>query len=138
MPIYGSGSQIRDWLYLEDHARALRLVLDEGKVGETYNIGGCNEKTNTQVVAAICRLLDELIPNSPYKPHFSLVRYVEDRPGHDVRYAIDARKIGDELGWRPRETFETGLRKTVEWYLANKRWCDSVQASSNQRQRRGV
>ena len=138
LPIYGSGSQIRDWLYLEDHARALRLVLDEGKVGETYNIGGCNEKTNTQVVAAICRLLDELIPNSPYKPHFSLVRYVEDRPGHDVRYAIDARKIGDELGWRPRETFETGLRKTVEWYLANKRWCDSVQASSNQRQRRGV
>lgn len=138
LPIYGNGQQIRDWLHLEDHAEGLRLVLEKGVVGETYNIGGHNEKTNLQVIEAVCTLLDELVPNSPYMPHLNLVMHVADRPGHDLRYAIDAEKISKELGWRPRETFETGLRKTVQWYLRNRDWCKNVQDGSYQRERLGV
>ena len=118
LPIYGTGEQIRDWLFVDDHARALRLVLETGKDGETYNIGGHNEKTNITVVKTICSLLDALVPDSPYKPHEQLITYVADRPGHDERYAIDADKIDDKLGWLPVETFETGMKKTIDWYLA--------------------
>jgi dTDP-glucose 4,6-dehydratase len=124
LPIYGKGDNIRDWLYVDDHARALRLVLEQGQVGETYNIGGWNEKTNLEVVHAICSILDELRPQGA--PHASLITYVQDRPGHDHRYAIDAGKIAHELGWKPLETFETGLRKTVQWYLTNTGWVDAV------------
>lgn len=138
LPIYGNGMQIRDWLHVKDHAEALRLVSEKGLVGETYNIGGHNEKTNIEVVEAICTLLDELLPNSPYKPHYDLLTYVEDRPGHDERYAIDANKIKKELGWQPKETFETGLRKTVHWYLKNEKWYKNVQDKSYQHQRLGV
>jgi len=124
LPIYGDGQQIRDWLYVEDHARALCLVVAEGEVGETYNIGGHNEKANIDVVKTICELLEELHPIKPESvDHYvDLITYVKDRPGHDVRYAIDATKVERELGWIPEETFETGLRKTVEWYLANDEW----------------
>ena len=138
LPVYGDGSQVRDWLHVEDHARALRLVLEQGKTGETYNIGGHNEKTNLEVVKTICSLLDQLVPGSPHKPHESLITFVTDRPGHDVRYAIDADKIQEELGWVPQETFESGIEKTVKWYLDNKRWCQHVQDGSYQRQRLGV
>jgi dTDP-glucose 4,6-dehydratase len=124
LPIYGKGDNIRDWLYVDDHARALRLVLERGQVGETYNIGGWNEKTNLEVVYEICAILDELRPQGA--PHASLITYVQDRPGHDHRYAIDAGKIAHELGWKPLETFETGLRKTVEWYLTNPDWVNAV------------
>ena len=128
LPVYGDGSQIRDWLYVEDHARALYQVVTEGKTGETYNIGGHNEKRNIDVVHTICELLEELMPNKPegitnYK---DLITFVKDRPGHDLRYAIDASKIERELGWVPQETFETGMRKTVEWYLNNKVWWQRV------------
>jgi len=124
LPIYGKGDNIRDWLYVDDHARALRLVLEKGQLGETYNIGGWNEKTNLEVVHAVCAILDELHPQGA--PHASLITYVQDRPGHDRRYAIDASKIARELGWKPLETFETGLRKTVEWYLGNTAWVNGV------------
>src|SRR5512146_983132 len=124
LPIYGKGDNIRDWLYVEDHARALYLVMNRGRLGETYNIGGWNEKTNLEVVRSICAILDELRPADA--PHDRLITYVKDRPGHDQRYAIDASKIERELGWRPQETFETGLRKTVEWYLANTDWVQGV------------
>ena len=124
LPIYGKGDNIRDWLYVDDHARALRLVLERGRVGETYNIGGWNEKSNLEVVHAICTILDELRPQST--PYASLITYVPDRPGHDHRYAIDASKIAQELDWKPQETFETGLRKTVQWYLTNHDWVDAV------------
>lgn len=122
LPVYGNGQQIRDWLFVEDHARALYKVVTEGKVGETYNIGGHNEKANIDVVRTICSLLEELVPNKPegIAKYEDLITYVKDRPGHDVRYAIDAAKIGRELGWKPQETFESGIRKTVEWYLNNK------------------
>ncbi|MBO2657660.1 dTDP-glucose 4,6-dehydratase [Shewanella algae] len=131
LPVYGKGNQIRDWLYVEDHARALYKVVTEGKVGETYNIGGHNEKQNIEVVEAICLLMDELVPMHQRgytlnAKHASLITYVTDRPGHDLRYAIDASKIERELGWKPEETFETGLRKTVEWYLNNKPWWQAV------------
>lgn len=136
LPVYGKGDQIRDWLYVEDHARALYKVVTEGLVGETYNIGGHNEKKNIQVVEAICDLLDELRPKpTPYR---SQITYVADRPGHDRRYAIDAKKISNDLGWQPLETFETGIRKTVEWYLSNKHWCDRVQDGSYRRERLGL
>lgn len=135
LPIYGKGNQIRDWLYVEDHARALYKVVVEGEIGETYNIGGHNEKQNIEVVEAICELLNELVPQSlNYKEQ---ITFVEDRPGHDVRYAIDASKIERELEWKPVETFETGLRKTVEWYLENKNWCQRVKDGSYQGQRLG-
>ncbi|BBE50244.1 dTDP-glucose 4,6-dehydratase [Ferriphaselus amnicola] len=124
LPIYGKGDNIRDWLYVDDHARALRLVLERGKLGETYNIGGWNEKTNLEVVDTICAILDELHPQGA--PHARLKTYVQDRPGHDKRYAIDASKIERDLGWKPQETFETGLRKTVEWYLSNTDWVNGV------------
>jgi len=120
LPVYGNGRQVRDWLFVEDHARALLKVLEEGTVGETYNIGGHNERTNLEVVEAICALLDQLAPRGA--PHSDLIAFVSDRPGHDLRYAIDASKIERELGWIPEETFESGLRKTVEWYLASKDW----------------
>lgn len=138
LPVYGDGSQVRDWLHVEDHARALRLVLERGVTGETYNIGGHNEKTNLDVVNTICDLLDNLVHESPYKPHASLITFVTDRPGHDVRYAIDADKIERELGWVPSETFESGLEKTIKWYLDNKQWCQHVQDGSYQRERLGV
>ena len=138
LPVYGDGSQVRDWLHVDDHARALRLVLERGKAGETYNIGGHNEKTNLDVVKTICDLLDKLLPESPYKPHQSLITFVTDRPGHDVRYAIDADKIEKELGWTPQETFESGIEKTIKWYLDNKEWCQHVQDGSYQRERLGV
>ena len=136
LPVYGNGNQVRDWLYVDDHARALYKVVTEGKVGDTYNIGGHNEKQNIEVVHTICGLLDELSPSSPV-PHTSLITHVSDRPGHDLRYAIDASKIQCELGWAPQETFESGIRKTVEWYLDNLEWCQRVQDGSYQRQRLG-
>jgi dTDP-glucose 4,6-dehydratase len=137
LPVYGRGENVRDWLFVEDHARALIDVLRRGRVGETYNIGGHNERTNLEVVHLICALLDELLPDSPFCPHASLIQFVEDRPGHDLRYAIDAGKIERELGWRPAETFETGLRKTVEWYLDNAAWCESVLAGQYDGERLG-
>lgn len=123
LPIYGKGDNVRDWLYVEDHAEALVKVLSEGKVGETYNIGGHNERTNFEVVRAVCVLLDELAPG-PRTSHADLIEFVTGRPGHDKRYAIDVTKIERGRGWKPRETFESGLRKTVEWYLANQGWCE--------------
>lgn len=139
LPIYGDGMQIRDWLFVEDHARALYKVVTEGKVGETYNIGGHNEKTNVEVVHAICTLLEELVPNKPegVKKYQDLITYVDDRPGHDSRYAIDAKKIAIELGWRPEKTFESGLRKTVEWYLSNKTWWKRILDGSYSLERLG-
>ena len=138
LPIYGTGEQIRDWLHVDDHARALRLVLETGKTGETYNIGGHNEKTNLEVVKTICSLLDKLVPESPFIPHENLITYVADRPGHDVRYAIDADKIAKDLGWLPEETFESGIEKTIKWYLTNSEWCKHVQDGSYQRERLGT
>lgn len=132
LPIYGDGLQVRDWLYVGDHASALRAVLDRGKLGETYNIGGNNQRSNLEVVTTLCELLDELAPSSPYRPHRGLMTYVQDRPGHDRRYAIDPRKISTEIGWTPADTFETGLRKTVEWYLANAAWIDDVTSGAYQ------
>lgn len=134
LPVYGDGMQIRDWLFVEDHARALYQVVTEGEIGETYNIGGHNEKANIEVVRTICALLEELVPNKPQgvARYEDLITYVKDRPGHDVRYAIDAAKIGRELGWQPQETFESGIRKTVEWYLNNQtRWSRVLDGSYN-------
>lgn len=140
LPIYGKGNQVRDWLYVEDHARALYKVVTDGVVGETYNIGGHNEKRNIDVVRALCALLDELAPIKPsgVKRFEDLITYVQDRPGHDLRYAIDASKIKRELGWTPKETFESGIRKTVQWYLGNLDWARRVQDGSYQRERLGV
>jgi dTDP-glucose 4,6-dehydratase len=132
LPIYGDGQQIRDWLYVLDHCRALQTVLERGRVGETYNVGGGNQRSNLEVVTTLCALLDELVPESKFKPHFQLVKYVADRPGHDRRYAIDARKLEAEFGWRAEESFETGLRKTVEWYLANPVWVQNVTSGAYQ------
>lgn len=134
LPVYGNGQQIRDWLFVEDHARALYTVVTQGQVGETYNIGGHNEKANIDVVLTICSLLEELAPNKPQGVEYyrDLITYVKDRPGHDVRYAIDASKIERELGWTPKESFETGLRKTVEWYLNNNEWVEHVQSGEYQ------
>ncbi|MBF6622712.1 MAG: dTDP-glucose 4,6-dehydratase [Pseudomonas stutzeri] len=140
LPVYGDGSQIRDWLFVEDHARALFKVVSEGKVGETYNIGGHNEQKNIEVVRGICALLEELAPGKPagLARYEDLITFVKDRPGHDLRYAIDASKIERELGWVPEETFQTGLRKTVQWYLNNLEWCRRVQDGSYQRERLGA
>ncbi|MEQ6917330.1 dTDP-glucose 4,6-dehydratase [Halomonas aquatica] len=140
LPVYGKGEQVRDWLYVEDHARALYKVVTEGEVGETYNIGGHNEKRNIDVVRTICELMDEMRPDSSsfQLPASSLITHVADRPGHDLRYAIDAGKIEQELGWTPEETFESGIRKTVQWYLDNLEWCRRVQDRSYQRQRLGT
>ncbi|MEX0606036.1 MAG: dTDP-glucose 4,6-dehydratase [Marinobacter sp.] len=153
LPVYGKGDQIRDWLYVEDHARALYKVVTEGKVGETYNIGGHNEKQNIEVILTLCNILQELAPPSEsarfvgatsvaktnsINHYQDLITFVTDRPGHDMRYAIDATKIQKELGWAPEETFETGIRKTVQWYLDNMEWCQRVQDGSYQRERLGV
>lgn len=135
LPVYGKGDQIRDWLYVEDHARALYTVLMQGKIGETYNIGGHNEKKNIEVVKTICKILDELRPAE--KPYDSLITFVADRPGHDRRYAIDASKMQKDLGWVPQESFETGLRKTVQWYLNNEPWWKSVLNGSYKLERLG-
>ncbi|MBC7005659.1 dTDP-glucose 4,6-dehydratase [Photobacterium sp. BZF1] len=140
LPVYGNGMQVRDWLFVEDHAQALYKVVTEGEVGETYNIGGHNEKANIEVVKTICELLEELAPNKPegVTQYSDLITYVTDRPGHDVRYAIDASKIERELGWKPEGTFETGLRKTVEWYLENKEWWSRVLNGSYAGERLGT
>lgn len=138
LPIYGTGDQIRDWLYVEDHARALYTVITVGKIGETYNIGGNNEKQNLEVVHTICEILDELRPLPTQASYKDQITHVPDRPGHDRRYAIDASKIERELGWTPQETFMTGMRKTVHWYLNNQDWCQHVQDGSYQRERLGV
>jgi dTDP-glucose 4,6-dehydratase len=140
LPVYGDGKQIRDWLFVEDHARALLTVVEKGKVGETYNIGGHNEKENIYVVRTICAILEELQPNKPngITRYEDLITFVKDRPGHDLRYAIDAGKIERELGWKPQETFETGLRLTIKWYLDNSDWCRHVQDGSYRRERLGL
>lgn len=138
LPIYGDGSQIRDWLYVEDHARALVAVISQGKVGETYNIGGHNEKRNIEVVHALCELLDELAPRPDGSSYKQQITFVADRPGHDLRYAIDASKIARELGWRPQESFESGIRKTVLWYLENRDWWQRVLDGSYQIARQGI
>tara|TARA_R110001599_G_scaffold350534_1_gene580787 strand:- start:1562 stop:2662 length:1101 start_codon:yes stop_codon:yes gene_type:complete len=145
LPVYGTGQQIRDWLYVEDHARAIYLVATTGSVGGTYNIGGHNEKQNIEVVKTICSLLEELVPENMHSKFSGnengfegLITYVEDRPGHDVRYAIDASKIAKELGWKPLETFETGIRKTVEWYLAHSEWVSHVVEGTYKRERLGT
>ena len=137
LPVYGTGENVRDWLYVNDHARALVLIATTGKVGDNYNVGGSNEKTNIAVVREICRLTDELAPDAA-GPRERLITFVKDRPGHDLRYAIDSRKIQRELGWRPQETFETGLRKTVAWYLANRSWWERIRSGVYSGERLGV
>ena len=126
LPVYGDGLNVRDWLYVGDHCEAIRTVLRGGQPGETYNVGGRNEKKNMEIVETICAMLDELRPHDPMVPHYQLITFVKDRPGHDRRYAIDSRKIERQLGWRPRETFESGIRKTIDWYLANQEWVREV------------
>jgi len=138
LPVYGDGQQVRDWLFVKDHCRAIERVLEKGVPGEVYNVGGHNERTNLRVVEIICALLDELVPESPYAPHASLVTFVEDRPGHDRRYAIDAGKVERELGWTPEETFESGMEKTVRWYLENREWCESVLSRGYRQERLGL
>ncbi len=138
IPVYGRGENVRDWLYVDDHARALRSVLDAGTVGETYNVGGHCERTNLEVVETICDLLDDLRPSGRPGGYRSLITFVSDRPGHDWRYAIDAAKIERDLGWMPAETFDTGLRKTVQWYLAHRDWCDVVLRNKYGLERLGV
>ena len=137
LPVYGKGDQIRDWLHVEDHARALQLVFETGAPGRSYNVGGFNERTNLSVVQAICAELDRLRPRAA-GPHAELITYVADRPGHDQRYAIDASRIATELGWRPRETFETGLAKTVQWYLDNEAWWRPLMKTGQAGQRLGL
>ncbi|MEA3275806.1 MAG: dTDP-glucose 4,6-dehydratase [Pseudomonadota bacterium] len=137
LPIYGDGGNIRDWLYVEDHCRAIWRVLEAGRPGEVYNVGGGSERTNLQVVDTLCGLLDELLPHSPHRPHADLKTFVADRPGHDRRYAIDANKLKAELGWEPRESFESGLRRTVRWYLENQAWCGRVTDGSYRGERLG-
>ena len=138
LPVYGKGDNVRDWLYVEDHVRALMQVLERGQIGEEYNVGGNNEKKIIEVVREICALLDEFQPQAPHGRHEQLITYVQDRPGHDQRYAIDASKLQRELGWAARENFSTGLRKTVQWYLENREWCEQVQSRGYQRQRLGL
>jgi dTDP-glucose 4,6-dehydratase len=130
LPVYGDGQNVRDWIYVEDHCDAVRAVLDKGKVGETYNIGGCSEKRNIEIVETICTILDQLCPEDSTVPHRKLIRFVKDRPGHDRRYAIDGSKIERELGWTPRESFESGIRKTIQWYLQNDEWVKEVTSGS--------
>ncbi len=130
LPVYGDGMQIRDWLYVKDHCSAIRRVLEAGRLGETYNVGGWNEKPNIEIVRTVCALLDELRPRADGQPYVDQISYVTDRPGHDRRYAIDARKLEAELGWKPAETFETGIRKTVQWYLAHPEWVAHVQSGA--------
>jgi dTDP-glucose 4,6-dehydratase len=138
LPVYGDGKQIRDWLYVEDHCRAILEVLGKGTIGQVYNIGGHNEKTNLDVIQTLCHILDEMVPESPHRPHENLISFVEDRPGHDRRYAIDASKIHNQLGWKPQESFETGLLKTVRWYLDNKIWTERLLSGAYQGERLGL
>jgi dTDP-glucose 4,6-dehydratase len=138
LPVYGKGANVRDWLHVEDHAEALTLVLQKGRPGETYNVGGDSERANIDVVRAICRLLDELVPDDANHPHERLIEFVTDRPGHDARYAIDASKIKSELGWRPRHTFERGLRETVRWFLDNRGWWERVMSGAYRGERLGL
>jgi dTDP-glucose 4,6-dehydratase len=138
LPVYGDGSNVRDWLYVEDHCRAIRRVLEAGRPGEVYNVGGRSEKTNLEVVRAVCGLLDELVPHSPFAPHEALISFVVDRPGHDHRYAIDASKIGRELVWAPQETFESGMEKTVRWYLENREWSERALSGAYRGERLGL
>jgi dTDP-glucose 4,6-dehydratase len=137
LPVYGAGANVRDWLYVGDHAAALALVLERGRLGETYNIGGGEERTNIDVVRLLCALLDEALPQSPHRPHRKLIAYVEDRPGHDLRYAIDDSKLRREFGWRPSESLESGLRKTVRWYLDNRDWWEPIRAGVYRGERLG-
>jgi dTDP-glucose 4,6-dehydratase len=138
LPVYGDGMQVRDWLYVEDHCRAIRSVLDGGRPGETYNIGGHNEMSNITIVNTLCTLLDELKPRGDGQSYSTQITFVADRPGHDRRYAIDASKIGIELGWMPQETFDTGIRKTVEWYLQNLNWCERITSGKYRQERLGT
>ncbi len=138
LPIYGTGENVRDWLYVDDHADGLLTVLAGGRPGQSYNIGGRAEMSNLGLAKALCRLLDELVPASPHRPHEALMAFVPDRPGHDLRYAIDCAKIEGELGWRAAESFESGLRKTVEWYLANRDWCDKALSGEFRGERQGL
>jgi len=130
LPVYGDGLNVRDWLYVQDHCDALRSVLDKGRIGEVYNIGGRCEKNNLAVVRSICQLLDEICPASKFKPHESLITFIKDRPGHDRRYSIDCSKIGNDLGWQPKEDFDSGISKTIDWYLRNQSWIDSVKTGA--------
>jgi dTDP-glucose 4,6-dehydratase len=138
LPLYGDGKHVRDWLYVKDHCRAILRVLEGGQPGETYNVGGHSERTNLEVVNTVCRLLDKLAPYSPFAPHASLITFVEDRPGHDRRYAMDASKIRRELGWTPQETFESGMEKTVRWYLDNREWCERALSGGYRGERLGL
>jgi dTDP-glucose 4,6-dehydratase len=138
LPVYGDGQQIRDWLYVEDHCRAILAVLEKGRLGEVYNIGGNNEKANLEMVHTLCSLLDEMVANAAHAPHKSLIKFVNDRPGHDRRYAIDSGKIQRELGWTPKETFDTGLRKTIQWYLENQTWVERVMSGEYRGERLGL
>lgn len=138
LPVYGDGLHIRDWLYVDDHCIALEQTLDKGRLGEVYNIGGDNEKTNLDLVTTLCEILDELVPNSSHRPHRSLIKFVDDRPGHDRRYAINSSKIQRELGWKPSETLNTGLRKTVDWYINNSQWIERVMSGAYKGQRLGL
>jgi dTDP-glucose 4,6-dehydratase len=138
LPIYGTGGNVRDWLFVEDHCRAIWHVVQHGKPGEMYNVGGNSERTNLQVVDTLCTLLDELLPDSPHRPHANLKTFVADRPGHDWRYAIDATKLREQLGWGPTETFDSGMRRTVQWYLDHLNWCEAVKADSYDGQRLGL
>ena len=138
LPIYGTGKNIRDWLFVLDHCRAILAVLEKGRPGQMYNVGGNSERTNLQVVDTVCDLLDELVPDSSHRPHRELKTFVEDRPGHDWRYAIDANKIREEIGWQPEESFESGMRKTIQWYLDNLDWCNAVKADSYDGERLGT
>jgi len=138
LPIYGDGQQIRDWLYVEDHASAIWTVLQRGRTGETYNIGGINERPNLEVVRTICALLDAKSPRKDGKSYSTQITFVADRPGHDRRYAIDCTKLQQELGWSPRESFETGLAKTVDWYLTHRAWCDDITSKKYSRERLGT
>ena len=138
LPVYGDGKQIRDWLFVKDHCKAILQVLEKGEAGQVYNIGGHNEKANLEVVHSLCKILDEMIPNSPYHPHKDLIEFVADRPGHDQRYAIVASKILNHMGWIPEESFETGLRKTVRWYLDNNDWVNRVMSGAYRGERLGL
>ena len=138
LPVYGRGENIRDWLFVEDHARALLAVLQHGRVGEVYNIGGNAERRNIDVVTAICKVMDQILPASPHRPHRDLISFVQDRPGHDLRYAINCGKLKNELGWAPQENFESGLRKTVEWYLNNRQWWERILSGAYRTERLGL
>ncbi len=138
LPVYGDGKNVRDWLYVGDHCQAIELVLDRGTPGETYNVGGAAERNNIWLVTKLCEILDEFLPDSPHRPHHQLINYVTDRPGHDRRYAIDFSKLHHELGWQPQEDIESGLRKTVRWYIENQSWCQQVTANKYELQRLGT